>query len=141
MTAHVHDSSTRRTDDADGAAPAVRANGSNRPRWLLPAVAGGLVVAVLVAYGVLSPSAVLYGGMFGGMLLMHLGGHGSHGSHGSHDGQGRGTTTGTGDMSRPTSGAAADQTTSGGVPDYAPVDGPSRSESEGDAARGSHGCH
>ena len=135
MTAHVHDSSTRRTDEADGAAPAVRANGSNRPRWLLPAIAGGLVVAVLVAYGVLSPSAVLYGGLFGGMLLMHVGGHGNHGGHAG------GTTTGTGDIHRPAAGVLSDQTGRGAGPDHPPPDALSGSESEGDAERGSHGCH
>lgn len=83
MTAHVHDSSARQTDEADGAVPAARAGRTTRPRWLLPAIVGGLVVAVLVAYGILSPSAVLYGGLFGGMLLMHAGGHGGHGGHGN----------------------------------------------------------
>ena len=135
MTAHVHDSSARRTDDANGVVPAVRSGGSTRPRWLLPAVAGGLVVAVLVAYGILSPSAVLYGGLFGGMLLMHVGGHGNHGGHGG------GTTTGTGDIHRPASGALSDQTGRSAGPDHAPTDAPSGSESEGNAERDSHGCH
>lgn len=80
MTAHVHDSSARHAGEAAGAVPAARAGGTTRPRWLLPAIVAGLVVAVLVAYGILSPSAVLYGGLFGGMLLMHAGGHGGHGN-------------------------------------------------------------
>jgi hypothetical protein len=41
----------------------------------------GLVAAALVIAGVVPLSAVLYAAMFGGMLLMHLGGHG-HGGHG-----------------------------------------------------------
>ncbi len=135
MTAHVHDSSTRHTDDANGAVPAVRSGGSTRSRWLLPAVAGGLVVAVLVAYGILSPSAVLYGGLFGGMLLMHVGGHGNHHGHGG------GTTSGAGDVGRPVSGALSDQTGRSAGPDHAPSDALSESESEGNAELGSHRCH
>ena len=135
MMAHINDSSTRRTDEATGASPAVRANGSTRPRWLLPALAGGLVVAVLFAFGVVSPSAVLYGGLFGGMLLMHFGGHGHHHGHGG------GTTGGVGDVGRPVSGALSDQTGHDAGPDHAPPDAQSGSESEGNAERGSHGCH
>lgn len=135
MTAHVHNASRHHTDEADGAVPAVRSVGSTRPRWLLPALAGGLVVAVLVAYGVLSPSVVLYGGLFGGMLVMHVGGHGNHGGHGV------GTTTETGDIHRPASGALFDQTGPGTGPDHALADGPSGSESDGHDEPGSHGCH
>ena len=135
MTAHVDDSSTHLTHEPDGAVPAARKVGSTRPRWLLPALVGGLVVAVLVAYGVLSPSAVLYGGLFGGMLLMHLGGHGGHGGHGG------GTSNRTEDLRRPSVGTLPDQTGSGAGPDHAPADAPSGSESEGHDERGSHGCH
>ena len=52
------------------------------PRWLLPVLAAGIVALALVVTGVLSASTVLYAGLFGGMLLMHLGGHGGHGGHG-----------------------------------------------------------
>jgi hypothetical protein len=70
MTADAHDRSMQ-------AGPATR--GSARPRWLLPALIGSAVVGSLVVLGVLSLSAVLYGGLIGGMLLMHTGAHGGHG--------------------------------------------------------------
>lgn len=57
-----------------------------RPRWLMPGLVVGVVAVALVAAGVLSVSSVLYAGLIGGMLLMHLGGHGGHGSHGTRDG-------------------------------------------------------
>lgn len=135
MKAHVHDSSTHLTHDEDGAVPA-RATGSTRPRWLLPAVVGGIGVAVLVAYGVLSPSAVLYGGLFGGMLLMHVGGHGGHGGHGSH-----GTPTGTEDLRRHSVGSEPDRTGSGAEPDHASSHEPNGNEAHDHDQRGSHGCH
>jgi len=87
MTAHVHDPATDR-----GAAPAPDSPGPapmawTRPRWLVPGLLVALVVAGLVVAGVLPFSAVLYGGLFGGMVLMHAGGHG-HGGHGGHGGGG-----------------------------------------------------
>ncbi len=60
---------------------------ASRPRWLLPGLAVGLVAASLVVGGFLSLSTVLYFGFFGGMILMHVGGHGGHGGHASHGGQ------------------------------------------------------
>ena len=94
MTAHVHDHSTQ-------AGPA--ATGSTRPRWLVPALVGGVVVGSLVVFGVLSPSVVLYGGLIGGMFLMHAGGHGGHGGHGggaAHQGHGGGTASDAKDLSQ-----------------------------------------
>lgn len=58
------------------------------PQWLLPGLLLCIAAAGLVVTGVLSLSTVLYAGLFGGMILMHLGGHGGHGSgHGVHGGQ------------------------------------------------------
>lgn len=82
MTTHVHDQSTdggaRRSGpvatDPTQTAPV-------RPRWLLPALAAALVAAGLVVAGVVSLSTMFYIAAFGGMLLMHSGGHG-HGGHG-----------------------------------------------------------
>ena len=53
-----------------------------RPAWLLPALAAALLATALVLAGVVSASTVLSFAAFGGMMLMHLGGHG-HGGHGS----------------------------------------------------------
>lgn len=106
MTAHADGSSTHQTHGVGDAAPGARAARSRRPRWLLPAVVAGSAVAILVGYGVLPPSAVLYGGFFGGMLLMHLGGH----DHGGHGGDGDGTPTSSGNPSRPSADSAPDRT-------------------------------
>ena len=63
------------------------------PRWLWPVLIGIPVVGALLAFGVISPTFVLYAALFGGCALMHVFGHGSHGGqghegHGSHGGQG-----------------------------------------------------
>lgn len=84
MTLHLHDSSSDASEARpDAAAPVQPGDARGRSRWLLPAVAAGVVATGLVVAGVLSLSTVLYAGFFGGMLLMHLGGHG-HGGHGGH---------------------------------------------------------
>ena len=81
MTTHLHDASPKvpavrggRRSHADllDAAPA-------RPGWLVPALVAGLVAIGLLLAGWVSLSTVLYVGGFGGMLLMHAGGHGGHG--------------------------------------------------------------
>lgn len=68
MTSHAHE-----TQDTKQ---------SPRPRWLMPALAVGAFAIALVVAGILPLSAALYGGAFGGMMLMHLGGHGAHGAQG-----------------------------------------------------------
>ena len=100
MTAHAHDPSTHLTPSEDGSVHPARATGSTRPRWLLPALVGGIAVAALVVYGILPPSAVLYAGLFGGMFLMHRGGHGGHGGR---------TPTSTGESDRTDSDAGPDR--------------------------------
>lgn len=75
MTAHAHD---------HGSEDAVRPRTIRRPRWLVPAVGVGVVAGGLVLAGVIPLTTMIYAGLFGGMLLMHLGGHGGHGGHGAH---------------------------------------------------------
>ncbi len=58
----------------------------SRPRWLLPAIAAAAVAAALLYLGVLTPESLLTIGLFGGMIGMHLFGHGAHGDHGGHAG-------------------------------------------------------
>jgi len=144
MTAHAHDPSTHLTPSEDGPMPAARAAGSTRPRWLLPALAGGIAVAALVVYGILPPSAVLYGGLFGGMLLMHRGGHGGHGG-GGHGGHGGATPTSTGKpdrpSDRPSDGSRADRTDSDAGPDRSPANDVTGTVTDDNNRRGSHGCH
>ena len=74
---------------------------SSRPRWLLPAlVAVGIAVALVLA-GVVSLSTVLYVGMFGGMMLMHVGGHGDHGAHRANSGGEQTRGAGDGEVTTP----------------------------------------
>lgn len=84
MTAHdpaTHGGNPLPEPTTTGVAPTR----SSRPRWLLPGLLVAVVAAGLVAAGVVSLSTVLYVGLFGGMILMHVGGHG-HGGHGGHGG-------------------------------------------------------
>ena len=85
MTAQAHDqvvldpSRHASAPSAPDRAPSARAR-SWRP---LAAVLATLVVGGLVVAGVVPLSTVVYLGLFGGMLLMHAGGHGQ-GAHAGH---------------------------------------------------------
>lgn len=52
-----------------------------RPRWVLPALLLAVAAGVLLYLGVITPSSLLSIGLFGGMIGMHLFGHGMHGGH------------------------------------------------------------
>lgn len=145
MTAHAQGPSMHPVDDAvdapAGATGAGRA--SSRPRWLVPGLAVGVVVAGLVVTGVVSLSMALSAALFAGMLLMHLGGHGMHGGHGGggHGGHadggspdGRGTSEPQ-RMSPPDKPGPAGETSNGGP------DNPRGSEAGQHDQRGSRGCH
>lgn len=141
MTAHTHDRSTQSFDPATGSA---------RPRWLLPALVGGAVVVVLVVFGVLSPSVVLYGGLLGGMVLMHAGGHGGHGGHGGGGGQGGhgghagaagGADPGNVDLSQPSPGAQLAPSGSAQSLDDRASDDSNGSETHDHDQRNAHSCH
>ena len=83
MTAHAHDPpALGDRGRSEPVPPGAVQTPSRRPRWLLPGLLVATVVAVLVIAGVLPLSTVLYAGLFGGMILMHVGGHGGHGGHG-----------------------------------------------------------
>ena len=138
MTAHVHDSSTQPSNRKDSGVHAARATGSTRPRWLLPAVVGAIGVIVLVWYGILSPSAVLSGGLIGGMLLMHVGGHGGHAGKGDH---GDGAQTGPQAVRGASDDPGRDRTDSAAVPGRSTTNDSNRSETHDDGQGGSHGCH
>ena len=58
---------------------------ASRPRWMYPALAVAAVAVALLYLGILTPSSLLSIGLFGGMIGMHLFGHGSHGGHGGHE--------------------------------------------------------
>lgn len=89
MTTHVHDPSIEAPDlDGSGSIAIRRPDPAiARPRWLLPALAAVVVATGLVVAGVVSASTVLSVALLGGMLLMHLGGHG-HGGLAGHGGHG-----------------------------------------------------
>ena len=145
MTAHVHDPAMHPVDEAvDGPAGDPSRETSTRPRWLMPGIAVGVVVAGLVVAGVVSLSTALYAAMFGGMLLMHLGGHGMHGGHGGggHGGHaGGGSSDGRASsepqrMSQPDEpGSAAGESGDGGPDEGRRIEAPQHDQ------RGSHGCH
>lgn len=88
MTVHAHDPAVHTDSAGPGPAGGATATTAARPRWLVPGLAIGVIVATLVVAGVLSLSTVLYAGLIGGMLVMHLGGHGGHGGHGGNSGPG-----------------------------------------------------
>lgn len=148
MTAHADDPSVhpRRFGDPSPAAahPPVR---RSRPRWLLPAVATVVVAAMLVALGVISLSTVLYAGLLGGMVLMHVGGHGGHGGHGGPAGGGPqegpdgGTTAVAGDLSGRSSGSQVDErrSSTGSKPRTTTV--PHGNEKDDHDQHSSHACH
>ena len=133
MTTHVHDPSTGADKPGPGNATATGRPGAafRRPAWLLPALAIGVVGIGLVVAGVASLTTVLYVGAFGGMLLMHLGGHG-HGGHGS-----GGPAD---DLSRGSGGSQQRWAGSRNELDERATSRPNGDESQDDQKR-SHGCH
>ncbi len=60
---------------------------ANRPRWMYPALAVAAIAAALLYLGIVTPSTLLSIGLFGGMIGMHLFGHGGHGGHQAHGGE------------------------------------------------------
>lgn len=87
---------------------------SGRPRWLAPLVVAAVIAAVLVLAGVVALSTVFYAGLFGGMILMHVGGHGHGGRGGGHEAH---------DVEEPDDTASPSGPASG-TPAGAPVDRP-----------------
>jgi hypothetical protein len=146
MTAHVHDPAMHPVDEAVDTPAASRSAGGTptRPRWLLPGLAAGVLVAGLVLAGVVSLSTALYAAMFGGMLLMHVGGHGMHGGYGG-DGHGRHAGDGSSDGRVPSEpqrisppdepGSAGGEKGHGGPDEGRGIEAPQHDQ------RGSHGCH
>ena len=143
MTAHVHDPAVH--DESTGPAGAALRRDSTmsaRPRWLLPGVLVAVIVAGLVVAGVLSLSSVLYAGLFGGMILMHTGGHG-HGGHagGGHAGHGDGTTNDAEDLRQGSSRSQPVQSGSDARLEERAAKAPMTSEKTDHDQHGSHGCH
>jgi hypothetical protein len=145
MTTHVHDASidgdARRSDSA---ATDRTQSGAARPRWLLPGLAAAFVAAALVVTGVVSLSTMFYVAAFGGMLLMHLGGHGhgshSGGGHAGHGGHGSAATADDQDLSGRSGGSQPLRSALGDeLDDRAPNQ--SRSETNDDDQHSPHRCH
>lgn len=74
MTTDVHDHSQQ------AASVRVAPMARPRPRWLIPGLIAVITGAGLVMAGVIPFSTAVSAGLIGGMLLMHLGGHGGHGA-------------------------------------------------------------
>ncbi len=145
MTAHAHDPSTQRGRRRGPAAEGARTTPA-RPRWLLPALAVGIVAAGLVVAGIVSLSTVLYAGLFGGMILMHVGGHGGHGGHGGDAGPGGhgdhgADVSGDDSLSQRSPGSQPGRSRSGGGLDDRAVDDPNGSETQDHDQRSAHTRH
>ncbi len=134
MTPQAQDHSRHTVDQR--AAPRATA-----PRWLLPGLTAAVVVAGLVLAGVVPLSAVLYIGLFGGMLLMHAGGHGGHGGGGSARDREDDMPPDSEDLSHRSHGAQPERSGStAGLDDRATND-PKASETQDHDEHRSHGCH
>ena len=145
MTTYVHDPAPHGGAAGDAERPSRRSIASARPRWLLPAVGAALVAGALVVAGVVSLSTVLYAGLFGGMILMHMGGHG-HGGHGGGGGGdarhgGPASETHDASLTRRSSGAQATETGWSEAPDEPAADDTTKSETDRHDQHRSHGCH
>lgn len=138
MTTYVRDPSVRGGVRAN-AEPASRGVlPLTRPRWLLPGIVAALIVGGLVIAGVVSLSTVIYAGLFGGMMLMHVGGHG----HGAHGGGGHASHATDGEDLSPHSlgSQPSDTRSSSKLVDRVPTDS-TTNETEHDDQHSSHGCH
>ena len=141
MTAHVHDPAAHR-----GGSPAHHSAGSAsttsvRPRWLLPGLLITFVAGGLIFLGILSLSTVLYAGVFGGMILMHAGGHGhgghvsaGHAAHSGETGRAEELSGGSSDTQPPRPGSVARL-------GERPTSDSTTSEIEHDDQHSEHGCH
>jgi hypothetical protein len=138
MTAHVHGSTSQGGAATDAAPPGRTPATLTRPWWLLPGVVGALLVGGLVVAGIVSLSTVLYLGLFGGMMLMCMGGHGhggqGHGAHGSAPDENESLSQRSSGAQPGGSGSAA------GLDRRAPHD-PTTSETERHDQHSSPGCH
>ena len=147
MTDHVHDPAAHRGADPDSTPPGRTGVTLTRPWWLLPAILGAFVVGGLVVAGILPTSAVLYAGLAGGMLLMHMGGHGhgAHGGggHGDRDGGHAGHPSGSDDpdLSPPSLGSQVLGPASASELEGRATDTSPTKETERHDQDGSHGCH
>ncbi len=142
MTAHAHDpAATTDSRRPLPAGPGVTSATAARPRWLLPGLLVVFIAAGLVVAGILSLSTVIYAGLFGGMILMHVGGHGGHGGgHGGHGGHGGDPTNETRNLSARSSGAQAHGSISVGELDDRASTERHGSETGDDGQHGSQGC-
>jgi hypothetical protein len=139
MTAHTHDPvSPAGNPRATPGAIAGAKTTAVRPRWLLPGLFIVVAAGALVIAGVLSLSTVIYAGMFGGMILMHLGGHGVHG--GGHVAHGD-STPDTENLSARSSGHERPRSELKGEPDDRVSTDRPGNETDDHDQHSSHGCH
>lgn len=144
MTAHIHDPAAHggHVSPVEPAAEPRRET-NTRPRWLMPAVVGGMAVGALVVAGVLPASLVFYAALFGGCALMHVFGHGGHGSHGGggHAAHGGSASGDTGDLRERSLGSQAVRAVSTPGLDDRATTTPMINETTNDDQHRSHSCH
>ena len=139
MTADAHDPAAHRQPVTNASGPARDAPSIVTAPWWLPLVViGALVLGGLVLMGILSLSALLYAGLFGGMILMHTGGHGGHG--GGHAVHGAGADD-VRDLSGRSSGAQPGESGSKAGLDARARNNATTSESDDHDHDRPHGCH
>lgn len=147
MRAQVHEHVASGGGPPAGPATTASRPPAWRPRWLVPGlvVAVAVIVGALVVAGVVSASTVLYAGLVGGMMLIHLGGHG----HGGHGGGGTGcghtehgdATDDAGDLSRDSADVQPSEPRSAaGLDERARNDSATR-ETDGHDQHRARGCH
>ena len=145
MTAQAHEHAAHGGQTHPHAGTEGEPMTASRPRWLLPGLVVAVIVGGLVLAGVVSFSTVLYAGLFGGMMLMHMGGHG-HGGHGA-GGAGHGHSLhgdeadDAVDLSRRSSDAQPSQSGSSAGLDERARNNSTTSETDDHDEHSSHGCH
>lgn len=145
MSAQVHDHTRHGAATHQGPQRSHMSTVAPKPKWLVPGLVVALLAIALVVAGVVSVSTVLYAGLFGGMMLMHQGGHG-HGGHGA-GGAGRGHSMhGDGaadaeDLSGRSSGAQPNEPDSTAGLDERARENPTTSETDDHDQHRAHSCH
>lgn len=139
MTTHSHDHAVGTADAPRRSVAPQPHSMPSRRRWLLPGLAALTVAAGLVVAGVVSASTLLYVGLFGGMLFMHLGGHGGHEGHSAQpDGN---ESTGAKHLSERSDGSQPRVTISHHGLDHRASTAQNQSETTDHDQHSSHGCH
>ena len=144
MTAHADDHSVHATErpPTGGRPRTVERRGPFDPVGSRP-IGGRLALGGMVLADGVSLPTVVYAGMLGGMILMHLGGQGGQGGHGRQgEPHGRGgTTPDAEDLSHRSHRAQLGRPGSDEAPEDRASINPNGNERHDHGQHSSHGCH